>query len=272
MEEEQSLFAKQQATENALKILKMIPALAGLDEKSAVHCVKSFRTEAFLHGQYLITQGDEGNKFFIISSGTVDITINTTNDKGQAIELTVAQLGVWKNLGERSLITGDKTNANVIANGKVMALTLTRQVFYQCVGAKTQALLLRNLMVMDMLSDHDPPASEMTGEEQMQCVRAELNKVPVFRSLSLRQVRLLMERMTPTTYQAGAYIIRQGLYGRRFFLLGRGKVKVTLNTNEPAGRGVWQQRLLDRKLAARAERRKACDGTAARIQSLKRRA
>ena len=197
-------FAKQQAIDNALKILRMIPALAALDEKSAVHCVKSFRTESYMSGQYLITQGEEGNKFFIISSGQVDVTINTTNDKGQAIELTVATLGTWKNLGERSLITGDKTNANIIANGKVMALTLTRQVFYQCVGAKTQALLLRNLMVMDMLSDHDPPASEMTEDEQMECVRAELNKVPVFRSLSLKQVERLVERMTPTTYQEGA--------------------------------------------------------------------
>ena len=108
-EEEQNQFQKQQAIDNALKILKMIPALAALDDKSAVHCVKSFRTETFFNGQYLITQGEEGNKFFIISSGTVDISINTTNDKGQAIELTVAQLGVWKNLGERSLITGDKS-------------------------------------------------------------------------------------------------------------------------------------------------------------------
>ena len=54
----------------------------------------------------------------------VNITINTLNDRGRNVELRVAQLGTWQHCGDRSLITGDKTNANVIAEGKVMTLTL----------------------------------------------------------------------------------------------------------------------------------------------------
>ena len=109
-----------------IRILQCVPLLSKLPESKLVKLCSVMRAQTFNDGTYIIKQGDEGSRFYIINEGEVKCTRNRGN-KDEEDELI--RLNSQEFFGERALITNETRKANVIACGTVECLVLERQVF-----------------------------------------------------------------------------------------------------------------------------------------------
>jgi CRP-like cAMP-binding protein len=82
--------------------------------------------ESFRPGEVIIRQGEVGDKFYVIESGTVDVS--STKD-GHPAEKAI--LGQGDFFGEVALLTGEPRNATVTARGPVQLFILAKAHFDQ---------------------------------------------------------------------------------------------------------------------------------------------
>ncbi len=81
----------------------------------------------------IIRQGDEGDKFFIIGSGKVDVHIDTDPEGRQT--RVVDQMGVGDFFGEKALITGEPRNASIVSTEDVVLYSLGKESFQAALAA-----------------------------------------------------------------------------------------------------------------------------------------
>ena len=75
-------------------------------------------------GEEIIHQGDEGDEFFLIGEGTVDVRV-----RKNGVEKHLTDLGVGDFFGEAALITGESRNATVISKDEVLLYILGKDAF-----------------------------------------------------------------------------------------------------------------------------------------------
>ncbi|MHB1422210.1 MAG: ATP-binding cassette domain-containing protein [Gemmataceae bacterium] len=92
---------------------------------------EEMKRESYEAGTLLIRQGDEGDKFYLIKQGVVDVI----ESQGQPNEKKVATLSRGQVFGERSLLTGQPRNASVIATQDVELYTLDKPHFDSAIKA-----------------------------------------------------------------------------------------------------------------------------------------
>ena len=109
-----------------IRVLQCVPLLSKLPESKLVKLCGVMRAQTFQDGTYIIRQGDDGSRFYIINEGEVKCTRNRTK-QGEEDELI--RLNAQEFFGERALITNETRKANVIACGEVECLVLEREVF-----------------------------------------------------------------------------------------------------------------------------------------------
>jgi cAMP-dependent protein kinase regulator len=114
-------------------ILSSVPP----DQRSAL--VERFTSERFEVGEYLVRQGEEASRLFLIASGEVQV-----QSRDEAGERTVlAQLGPGHVVGEISLVLRRPANADVLALHATVALALSREQFHEAI--REHPTLLREL-------------------------------------------------------------------------------------------------------------------------------
>ncbi|XP_030638804.1 cGMP-dependent protein kinase 2 isoform X2 [Chanos chanos] len=111
--------------------LRSVSLLASLPEdklSKIVDCLEEYYNK----GDYIITEGEEGSTFYIISNGKVKVTQSTEDhDEPQIINTLVK--GDY--FGEKALISDDVRSANIIAEEDgVECLVIDRETFNQTVG------------------------------------------------------------------------------------------------------------------------------------------
>lgn len=79
----------------------------------------------YQHNISIITEGEIGDKFYIIKEGSVNVT------KGQSV---IDKLGPGDYFGERALIRDDQRAATVVTEGYVVCYTLNRESFNNLLG------------------------------------------------------------------------------------------------------------------------------------------
>lgn len=108
-----------------IRILQSVPLLAKLSEPKLAKLSSVMRVQSFVDGQYIIKQGEEGSRFYIINEGEVRCTrMNAVGKEEELVRLTAQEF-----FGERALITNEARKANVIACGHVECLVLERSSF-----------------------------------------------------------------------------------------------------------------------------------------------
>lgn len=108
-----------------IRILQSVPLLAKLSESKLARLSGVMRVQAFSAGQYIIKQGEEGSRFYIINEGEVRCTRQVSaNQEEELIKLYPQEF-----FGERALITNEPRKANVIAVAHVECLVLERSNF-----------------------------------------------------------------------------------------------------------------------------------------------
>jgi serine/threonine protein kinase/CRP-like cAMP-binding protein len=108
-----------------VRILQSVPLLSKLSENKLMKLSSVMRVQSFPDGAYIIRQGEEGSRFYIINEGEVRCTrLVAPNREEELIRLTAQEF-----FGERALITNEARKANVIACGPVECLVLERSNF-----------------------------------------------------------------------------------------------------------------------------------------------
>ena len=90
------------------------------------------KEEKFKQGDYIIRQGQSGDKFYFINSGTAIATKNNADSKEET-KVMDYESGAY--FGERALLTNDVRAANIVATAsEVVCLTLERDTFVRILG------------------------------------------------------------------------------------------------------------------------------------------
>jgi porphyrinogen peroxidase len=102
------------------ELLRSVPLLSVLDPLELERLGELAIELDYADGEALMRQGEPGDRFFLIVSGTVTVERN-----GRAI----ARRGAGDHLGEISLLDGRPRTATVVAEGPVHAIVLDRRDF-----------------------------------------------------------------------------------------------------------------------------------------------
>ena len=79
----------------------------------------------------IITQGEIGSTFYLISKGSVEVSQQRDGEPGK----TIARLGVGDFFGERALMTDEPRNATIVAREETETYTLTKADFTAAMSA-----------------------------------------------------------------------------------------------------------------------------------------
>lgn len=116
----------ERAFENKLiEELRRVDFLENLTDEELQMLAGAVRIHEFGAGEVLVRQGDEGDSFFIIRRGSVEVVVEHNN--GQRAH--VADLRPPAFFGEIALMTGEQRNATVIARTDVEVLEMDRDAF-----------------------------------------------------------------------------------------------------------------------------------------------
>jgi len=107
------------------EFLKQCDAFARLTTGALTNIAEQMEKEDHPAGTTIIRQGEEGDKFYLIKSGVVDVIVN----QGQPDEEKVATLSKGQFFGETALLTGAPRNATVAAVQEVELYTLDKPHF-----------------------------------------------------------------------------------------------------------------------------------------------
>jgi CRP-like cAMP-binding protein/Zn-dependent protease len=107
-------------TLQAMAELREHPAFQHLSSEALGGLLEHGRWVTASVGEAIVTQGEEGDAFYAIRSGRVDVVRD-----GE----TIAQLGPGEHFGETALLTDEPRNATVVAHTPVRAFRLSREGF-----------------------------------------------------------------------------------------------------------------------------------------------
>jgi cGMP-dependent protein kinase len=180
------------------EFLKKCSFLDPLSNEQISKLAGALETVTLEDGEYIVRQGDVADSFFIIEEGSVKCT--QVKSTGREVDLLTLKAGDY--FGEMALMLNDTRHANCIAVGKVRCLTLDRVKFGMLLGS-VQEVLAKRMRVRILQS------------------------VPLLAKLPEAKLIKLSSVMRVQSFADGAYIIRQGEEGSRFYIINEGEVRCT---------------------------------------------
>ena len=121
--------------------LSSVPILQSIDHYERSKIADSIKEKHYAAGETIITEGDEGNDFYIIISGEA---IATKTLGAGAAPTQVKQYGPSEYFGERALLKNEPRAANVIAQTEVKVAYIDRDSFGRLLGP-LDTILQRNM-------------------------------------------------------------------------------------------------------------------------------
>lgn len=168
---------------------------AGLDDEHkalAASCMSSQKVES---GQAIIDQGKEGNTFYVIEQGSVDV-YQWSHDTEENVKCDYKTVG--NSFGELALMYNAPRNATVVANGEVSVRVLSRLTF-------TQIRRIQQQKHIDTRKDF-------------------LSKVELLGKLSNFERTCMAEALEVKLHAAGDVIFKEGDQGDSMYLIQKGSV------------------------------------------------
>ena len=186
-------YAKTKTEELFLKnaILKNF-VFSNMSPKEMKTMVSAFEKQTIEAGTVIIKQGDTGDYFYVIESGTVTFEVNGK-------KVGTAPRG--HTFGELSLLYTCPRAATVTADE-------------QCVLYRVEQRTFRLVLLTQ------------TMETQQNMVKL-LKNVPFLKELDDRDLNKMIGTITPRTFKAGEYLVKKGEEGDALYVIQEGQVKVT---------------------------------------------
>ncbi|KAM6176479.1 cGMP-dependent protein kinase 2 isoform 1-T1 [Erethizon dorsatum] len=169
--------------------------LKRLDPQQIKDMVECMYGRSYQQGSYIIKQGEPGNHIFVLAEGQVEVF------QGEKL---LSSIPMWTTFGELAILYNCTRTASVKAITNVKTWALDREVF-------------QNIM-------------RRTAQARDQQYRNFLRSVSLLKNLPEDKLTKIIDCLEVEYYDKGDYIIREGEEGSTFFILAKGKVKVTQST------------------------------------------
>ncbi len=113
------------------EILKKSDVFQHLSPTELLNIAQKMKREQFGKGEAVFKQGDEGDKFYLISEGEVDVLIQKPNEDPKVIN----HLSSGAFFGEKALLSGDPRSASIVATVQTTLYALGKQDFQSALAA-----------------------------------------------------------------------------------------------------------------------------------------
>ncbi|KUF74014.1 serine/threonine-protein kinase [Phytophthora nicotianae] len=113
-------------------MLQQVPLLARLSARDQDIVLKCLRPANFSDGEYIVHQGDEGTRFYMITRGEAIVSEKAIGPDKKPYEKELTRLYEGHVFGEMSLIYSEPRTASVRAVGPVKCLYLSKEDFDKC--------------------------------------------------------------------------------------------------------------------------------------------
>eukprot|EP00595_Chromulina_sp_UTEXLB2642_P002121 CAMPEP_0196764854 /NCGR_PEP_ID=MMETSP1095-20130614/7024_1 /TAXON_ID=96789 ORGANISM="Chromulina nebulosa, Strain UTEXLB2642" /NCGR_SAMPLE_ID=MMETSP1095 /ASSEMBLY_ACC=CAM_ASM_000446 /LENGTH=898 /DNA_ID=CAMNT_0042121517 /DNA_START=677 /DNA_END=3370 /DNA_ORIENTATION=+ len=157
-------------------------------------------------GDWVIKQGDKGDKFYVIDSGIFEVRVQPPggNDPsgGTVVHIYIGGPDQHPGFGELSLMYGKPRAASVIALTTGRLWALDRQIFKKVV---------------------------MRSMDARKGIVKTLKHIDIFKCLNIQQMQRLTDLLVEEVYPPNHYIIRQNEIGDNFYLIVKGECDCTVN-------------------------------------------
>lgn len=165
---------------------------SNLSENDVLSLIDSMEILDVSRGEHIITQGQQGDYFYIVDRGAFTVIVN---DK------PVAQLGEGKSFGELALLYNSPRQATIRAETAAVLFSLDRETFRYTLAS--------------------------SSSNNMKEIKNALSKVPLLSGLTDEQFSKLCDTVEIVPYNSGDNIIRKGADGNIFYMIKSGTVKVS---------------------------------------------
>jgi len=163
-----------------------------LDDSTRSDVFESMEPKSFAKGQAIITQGDEGDYFYLIHKGSVDVIVNRKKVS------TLAEGGYF---GELALIYGTPRSATcIVKSSEVTTFRLDRQHY--------RMLLMGSLL------------------RKRQMYEEFLKKIDFLADLDSWELLTLADALQSKAFEDGSTVFKQGDEGDDFFIIVNGEAEV----------------------------------------------
>lgn len=169
--------------------------LKRLDPQQIKDMVECMYGRSYQQGSYIIKQGEPGNHIFVLAEGRLEVF------QGEKL---LSAIPMWTTFGELAILYNCTRTASVKAITNVKTWALDREVF-------------QNIM-------------RRTAQARDEQYRNFLRSVSLLKNLPEDKLTKIIDCLEVEYYDKGDYIIREGEEGSTFFILAKGKVKVTQST------------------------------------------
>ncbi len=119
---------------SVLALIRRVELFQSLSDAECERLVLAVDTIPFATGEALCHQGEPGDSFYVIHSGTVAVSICGAD----GVNAEVAQLSNGQFFGEMSLLTGERRLATVVAVGDVEVVRVSKQAFADLLQANSE--------------------------------------------------------------------------------------------------------------------------------------
>ena len=140
------------------QLLDSVELLSSLGEEERAVLSDALEVREFKEGQTIVSEGEEGDRFFIIESGEVSIRTSKASDRSKVI----AQGGYF---GEVALLTAGLRRATVTATTATRCLTLNRAMFKRLLSP-LEEILRRNMEIYAAYEAEAEAAAAETALEE----------------------------------------------------------------------------------------------------------
>jgi len=164
---------------------------AHLDDGERSEIFDAMFPDNHLAGDIIIKQGDEGDNFYVIDSGTVDVLVNGNN---------VLSINEGGSFGELALIYGTPRAATIQAKTDVKLWGIDRNSYRRILMGST----IRKRKLYEEF----------------------LNKVSILQSLDDWERLTIADALEPVQFEDGETIMRQGEDGEVFYIILEGNARV----------------------------------------------
>lgn len=149
-----------------VRIMEKVEILSPLSKEELAGLVGHVRVETYAAGEIPIRQGDQGDSFYIIKSGRVDVAVA----KASGETTIVATLGPGTFFGEMSLLTGALRTASIHVREDAEFIVIDKDSF--------GATLARNPSIAESLSHilSERQAGLTAGQERLDAAAMERKK------------------------------------------------------------------------------------------------
>jgi len=213
-------------------LLRSVPLFTSMSGKDIAALSKQLKSKRFNRGDTIIQQGEEGDSFYLIRAGSVEVVhrfdINSDDSAGKNAVLAgdknevmivaknrkVATLGHGDTFGEAALLTGEKRNATIRALTPVEVLWLGRKDFDKFVR-----------------ENFDVEGNVQTTLRRLSV----LKQIPLFSEFEGIALSLLESKLEEIKVNPSDTIFKYGEEGKYFYIIESGKVSVQVPYTDADG-------------------------------------